>query len=157
MRHARRGLTVIELVLILVAIGLLAFFLLRMRSRDEPLPPSAADSVLTRPAAPGTATALTPTLTLVAPLDSAAAGGATLDVRVRAARGAEPAANAVVRFAVEGGGRVEPDSAITGADGAVAVRWTLGDSGEQTLRATTEGAAAPLTATVRVGGGAGGR
>jgi hypothetical protein len=156
MRHARRGLTVIELVLILVAIGLLAFFLLRMRARDEPLPPSAADSVLTRPAAPGTA-ALGPMLTLVAPLDSTAAGGATLDVRVRAAHGAEPAASAVVRFAVEGGGRVEPDSASTGADGVAAVRWTLGDSGEQTLRATTEGAAAPLTATVRVGGGGGAR
>jgi hypothetical protein len=155
MRLPRRGLTVIELVLILVAVGLLAFFLLRMRSRDAE--PPVADTTLA-PATPAAPTGA-PALTLATPLDSTAAAGAGIDVRVHATDAAGAAlANAAVRFAADGGGRVEPATATTGADGDAAVRWTLGAEGVQTLRATLDGAAAPLTATVRVrDGGAGAR
>ena len=157
MRLPRRGLTVIELVLILVAVGLLAFFLLRMRSRDTQRPATVADTTLTPPAPAGPAGA--PALVLATTLDSTAAAGAGLDVRVHATDAAGAAlANAAVRFAAEGGGRVEPATATTGTDGDATVRWTLGAGGVQTLRATLDGAAAPLTATVRIrDGGAGAR
>lgn len=153
MRLARRGLTVIELVLILVAIGLIAFFLLRLRGRDAAPPVAADTSAALIPDAAPTATPAVGALTLAAPLDSTAAPGAVLDVRVRGA-----AAGAVVRFEAEGGGRVEPASDTTGTDGEAAARWTIGASGAQTLRATTDGGAAPLTVTVQpTAGGAGAR
>jgi len=156
MRLARRGLTVIELVLILVAIGLLVFFLLRLRNRDAAPPAPTADSALATPAAPTTGTATT--LSLAAPLDSTAAAGDTLDVRLRAVdAGGAPVAGAALRIETEGGGRVEPATATSGANGEAAVRWTLGGEGVQTLRATLDGAPAPLVATVRVAGGAGAR
>ena len=154
MRLARRGLTVIELVLILVAIGLIAFFLLRLRGRDAA--PAAADSAAAVAPVGSDTPAAAPAarvLTLAAPLDSTAAPGAVLDVRVRGA-----AAGAVVRFEAEGGGRVEPASDTTGTDGEAAARWTIGTTGAQTLRATTDGGPAPLSVTVQpTAGGAGAR
>lgn len=166
MRLARRGLTVIELVLILVVIGLAIFFLLRMRGGDEAPAPGTADSAAVDttgmpPIPAGAANPLAARLAVVAPRDSTAAAGDTLALRVRATTDTETTvARAIVRFEVTaGGGRVEPDSTTTDDLGEAEVRWILGDSaGPQTVRAAVTGSDAAtttvtVTATARAGAG----
>ena len=154
MRTHRRGLTVIELVLLLVVLGVVVFFLLRLRGGDEtPAPPGAAlgsDSAVAAPAAGALATRLA----LVTPLDSTAGPGDTLLVRVRATNeGGAGAAGAAVQFAAEGGGRVEPAAATANDAGEAEARWVLGATGAQTLRATIAASVAePLVVTLPLAG-----
>ena len=163
MRTSRRGLTVIELVLILLVIGVVIFFLMRLRGRDDAAAGAALDSTgalatepaVTAPAALGAGSALASRLALAQPVDSTASAGDTLTVRVRATTDAgDGVANAMVRFAAEGGGRVQPDSVATNDLGEAEVRWILVGAAPQLLRATVPGGpAAPLEARVRIVGG----
>lgn len=162
MRTSRRGLTVIELVLILLVIGIVVFFLLRMRGRDGETAGAAADTAgalanqpgIIAPAPLGAGGALARHLALTQGVDSVAGAGDTITVRVRATTDANAGvANALVRFTTDGGGRVQPDSAVTDDLGEVEVRWTLGTAATQVLRATVPGGPAePLETRVRVGG-----
>lgn len=163
MRTSRRGLTVIELVLILLVIGIVVFFLLRLRGRNDASAGAALDSTaalarepaIVAPAPLGAGGALASHLTLTPAPDSTASAGDTLTVRVRATTDAGAGvANAMVRFTADGGGRVQPDSAATNDLGDVDVRWILGTAATQVLRASVpEGPAAPVQARVRIVGG----
>ena len=65
------------------------------------------------------------------------------------ADGGQPIQNARVVFRVEeGGGSVEPDSAVTGAEGRAETRWTLGMSGPQVLSVMAGEASARASATL---------
>lgn len=68
----------------------------------------------------------------------ASGSGETSVISVRAEDDqGEPVAGAEVRFAVSnGGGRIEPASAMTGRDGTVRVKWTLGAGSTQEAVAT---------------------
>lgn len=158
MRHDRRGLTVIGLVLILVAVGLTAFFLLRLRGADDapPAVPAAADSAVlpTSAVAP-----LVDRLELAAPLDSVAAAGDTLAVRLRAVGANAGVVGATIDLAPGPNSTVRPTSVITSDIGEATAQWvvpggdaTTGDV--RTLRATVRGnPAAVLELTVRVAAG----
>lgn len=151
MRTSRRGLTVIELVLILLAIGILAYFAFRYLGRDEaPDATAALDSAAV--VAPAPAGALAQRLELVAPTDSAAMAADTVLVRVRAVSVAGTAvANAGVRFEVVGGnGSVTPDSAATSDLGEAETRWVVGTQrANAELRASVPGSPG-ATVSVRV-------
>lgn len=161
MRMARRGLTVIGLVGILVAIGIALYFVIRFMGADAAPEPSPLDSAgpVVAPAAPGVTpgggSELASRLAVTAPLDSTAAAGDTIPLRIRATTETGTAvAQAVVRFAVTAGtGRVTADSAVTNDLGEAEVRWVLGSAGPQTVRASLAGNdAVSTTATVRVRG-----
>ena len=157
MRTNRRGLTVIGLVLILVAVGLIVFLLLRLRGGGEPAPadPMPGTTAVVPDTGLATAGALAARLDLAVPVDTVAQPRDTIVVRVRAATVAGTAvAAAQVLFSVTGGGTVEPQTATTGDAGEAEARWVLGgEPGAQTLRASlADGAAPPLTVTVHAGG-----
>lgn len=164
MRLARRGLTVIGLVLILVVLGLGIFFLVRMMGREPApgMPPMVADTGAAA-VAPGATNPLADRLAVVEPRDSAAVAGDTIGLRVRATTAAGTAvARALIRFEVTaGGGSVMPDSATTDDLGEAQVRWALGGAaGPQTVRATVTGndaasATTTLLTTARPGTGGG--
>jgi hypothetical protein len=151
MRTSRRGLTVIELVLILLAIGVLAYFAFRYLGRDDAAATAPGlDSAAVTPTAP--AGPLADRLELLAPLDSTAAPGDTVLVRVRATTVAGTGvANATVTFEVTaGGGSVVPASVATNDLGETEARWATGAAGAQELRATVTGSpAATATVTLR--------
>ena len=75
-------------------------------------------------------------------------------VRVAAAvtdRNGHPAPGLTVVFRVEeGGGSVDPESAVTGAEGRAETRWTLGTSGSQALSAAAGETSARFAATLRM-------
>lgn len=151
MRMARRGLTVIGLVLILVAIGVAIWLLLRVMGRETPPEPAAPVAPVAAPppgVTPGGGTELASRLAIVPPLDSIAAPGDTVALRVRATtETGTTVAQAVIRFAVTaGGGRVLADSAVTNDIGLAEVRWVLGSgTGEQTVQAALAGSDAVST------------
>lgn len=156
MRTHRRGLTVIELVLILVVLGIVVFFLLRLRGGDDAPAAGAALGSDSAVAAPPTAAAgaLATRLALVAPLDSSARAGDTLLLRVRATNeGGVGVAGAALSFAAEGGGRAEPAAATANDVGDAEARWVLGAVGAQTLRVSIAGSVAePLVLTLPLAG-----
>ncbi len=143
MRTTRRGLTVIELVLILLAIGLLAFLAFRYFGRDDSPAAPGSDGVLTEaPVLSEPGDALADQLRVIAPLDSTAAPGDTVPVRVRASTTTGTGVvNAMVEFAVEeGGGSVTPASVATNDLGEAEALWVLGTgAGRQELRAAVSG------------------
>ena len=165
MRMDRRGLTVIGLVGILVAIGIAIYLVIRFMGADaapEPSPLDSAGAMVapvvppTPGVTPGGGTALASRLAVTAPIDSAGTPGDTIPLRIRATTETGTAvAQAVIRFAVTAGqGRLVPDSAVTNDIGEAEVRWVLGSAGPQTVRATLSGSdAVNATATVRVRGG----
>lgn len=143
MRTTRRGLTVIELVLILLAIALLTYFAFRYLGRDEPPATPATEGVPTEgPAFTEPGDALAEQLSVIAPLDTAAVAGDTVPVRVRATTATGTAiANATIEFeVVTGGGTVTPASIPTNDLGEAETRWVLGRAaGPQELRAAVAG------------------
>ena len=155
MRHDRRGLTVIELVLILIALGLIIFFLFRLRGRDDaaPVVPPAADSaVLPTAAAP-----LVERLDLAVPTDSVAAAGDTLDVRLRASGAGAGVARATIELSADGG-TVLPTTVVTNDIGEATARWVVAGAvgATPTLRARVRGnPSATLTTSVRIADAAG--
>jgi type IV secretory pathway TrbL component len=163
MRTSRRGLTVIELVLILLVIAVVIFFLLRLRGRDDAAAGTALDTTaasgttpgIVAPAPLGAGGALASRLTLTAALDSVASAGDTIIVHARAVTDSgSGVANATVRFVAENGGRVQPDSVTSNEFGDVQAEWILGTAATQLLRMTVPGGPAkPLQVQVRVGGG----
>jgi hypothetical protein len=149
MRHDRRGLTVIELVLILLAVGLIVFFLLRLRGGDDAAP-AGADSATLPPSA---AAPLVDRLDLATPLDSVARVGDTLVVRLRATGAGAGVARAAIELAAGPGSTVVPTALVTNDIGEAVAQWIVGgDAGAtRTLRATVRGSeSATLEATVRV-------
>ena len=149
MRHDRRGLTVIELVLILLAVGLIIFFLLRLRGGDDAAP--AADST----ALPASAAApLVDRLDLATALDTVVQVGDTLVVRLRATGAGAGVARAAIELAAGPGTTVQPASLVTNDIGEATAQWIMGADaagGTRTLRATVHGnPSATLETTVRV-------
>ena len=64
-------------------------------------------------------------------------------------RNGHPAPDITVAFRVEeGGGSVDPESAVTGAEGRAETRWTLGTSGSQALSAVAGETSARFAATL---------
>ena len=64
-------------------------------------------------------------------------------------RNGQPVTRFRVAFRVEeGGGSVDPESAVTGAEGRAETRWTLGESGAQVLSAVAGQASARAAATL---------
>lgn len=150
MRTSRRGLTVIELVLILLAIGVLVFFAFRYLGRDEASDATTAldSAAVVEPAPAGP---LADRLELVTPIEPAAMTADTVTVRVRAATVAGTAvANATVTFEVlGGGGSVTPASVSTNDLGEAEARWTIGaERAAAELRASVTGSPTATT-TVR--------
>lgn len=157
MRHDRRGLTVIELVLILLAVGLIIFFLFRLRGDDAaPAVPPAADSAVLPPSA---AAPLVDRLDLATPIDTVAAAGDTIVVRFRATGAGAGVARAAIELAPGPNSVVLPTSLVTNDIGEATAQWIVaaGDAaagGVRTLRATVRGnPSATLEATVRVAPG----
>lgn len=154
MRHDRRGLTVIELVLILLAVGLIIFFLFRLRGSDDAAPgvPAAADSAVLPPSA---AAPLVDRLDLVTPIDTVAAAGDTIVVRVRATGAGAGVARAAIDLAPGPNSVVLPTSLVTNDIGEATAQWILAadPSAEptRTLRASVRGnPSATLETSVRV-------
>lgn len=146
----RRGLTVIELVIIIVILAIVATLVIRAMSRDEE-PATGAATEEVAPAGPATATRLV----LDTPI-AAEGAGALVPVVVRATDDAgTPVESTTVEFSVAaGGGSVDPASARTDAAGMARASWTLGRTGGDTLHARVPGgptlaipAGAPATAT----------
>jgi hypothetical protein len=158
MRHDRRGLTVIELVLILLAVGLIIFFLFRLRGRDDaaPVVPPAADSAVLPPTA---AAPLVDRLDLATPIDTVAAPGDTIVVRFRATGAGAGVARATIDLAPGPNSVVLPASLVTNDIGEASAQWIVAaaDSADssagatRTLRATVRGnPSATLETSVRV-------
>lgn len=152
MHARRRGLTVLELLIIIIVLAVAVVVLTRVvRNRSTGsgagLPP---DSAILAP--PGSGNELTARLAFLAPLDSSARAGDTLEVRVRATtEGGTAVTQATVRFEVtDGGGHILPDSAITNDLGDADARWVLGtEAGEQVLRAgVNEPGVPPITVSI---------
>ena len=156
MRHDRRGLTVIELVLILLAVGLIIFFLFRLRGADDvPAVPAAADSAVLPPTA---AAPLVDRLDLATPIDSVAAPGDTIVVRFRAVGAGAGVARAAIDLAPGASSTVLPTSLVTNDIGEATAQWIVGGDAAagdvRTLRASVRGnPSATLETTVRVGAG----
>lgn len=154
MRHDRRGLTVIELVLILLALGLIIFFLFRLRGRDDAAlaVPPAADSVL----APTAGAPLVDRLDLATPIDSVVAAGDTIVVRFRATGAGAGVARAAIDLAPGPSSVVLPTSLVTNDIGEASAQWIVaaadpGAGDTRTLRATVRGnPSATLETSVRV-------
>lgn len=153
----------IELVLILLAIALLAFFAFRYFGRDEsPVTPGSEGVLTEAPPLTEPGDALADHLGVLSPRDSTAAAGDTVPVRVRATTATGTGVvNATVTFEVTaGGGTVIPASVATNDLGEAEARWVLGASaGRQELRAAVDGreaAAATILLTTTVGGATGG-
>ena len=129
----RRGLTVIELVIIIVivaVVGTLVFRSLRPRTTIE-VPPATT-------ATPGVDTGVgAARLDLVTPLQATPAGS-QVEVRVRVTSAVgTPVSGAPVTFTVtSGGGQVVPALAVADSAGTAHTSWTLGAAGGDTLTAT---------------------
>ena len=154
MRHDRRGLTVIELVLILLAVGLIIFFLFRLRGADDAAPavPPAADSAVLPPSA---AAPLVERLDLATPIDTVAAVGDTIVVRFRAVGAGAGVARAAIELAPGPSSTVLPTSLVTNDIGEATAQWILAADpaagATRTLRATGRGnPSATLETSVRV-------
>ncbi|HEX5829951.1 MAG TPA: prepilin-type N-terminal cleavage/methylation domain-containing protein [Gemmatimonadaceae bacterium] len=136
MRPARRGLTVIELVIIIAIVAIVATLVYRsMGRRGEQAAAPAADTL-----AP-TGSAVATRLSLDAPVTAAALPGARVPVAVRATDDADtPIAGAAVEFVTQaGGGQATPALAITDANGLARTSWTLGSATADTLVARIAG------------------
>jgi hypothetical protein len=136
---ARRGLTVLELVIILVLLGvLIAILLPRFRGGDVPASGAAASAVRVDQGP-----------------DSVVAPGATARVTVTLADSAgRPASAARVTFSVtRGGGSVNPPAALTDSSGRASTEWAVGaDTGQKVLTATAAdrpGTAVLISTTAR--------
>lgn len=164
MRTTRRGLTVIELVLILLALALLTYFAFRYFGRDEsPAAPGSEGVLNEAPVLTEPGDALADLLSVIEPRDTSAVAGDTITVRVRATTTTGTAvANATVRFEVaSGGGTVAPASIATNDLGEAEARWMLGrGTGPQELHAAVAGrdaAAATIHVTTTAAGSGGTR
>lgn len=136
MRPARRGLTVIELVIIIVIVAIVATLVYRsMGRRGERAAAPTADTLA--PTAPAVATRLA----LDTPVPAPALPGAQVAVTVRATDDAgTPVAGAAVEFVPRsGGGKATPALAITDSSGRARTTWTLGSATADTLEARIAG------------------
>lgn len=154
--HARRGLTVIELVLILLAVGLIIVVLFRLRGRDDGAArvPASADTAVLPPSA---AAPLVERLDLVTPIDSVASDGDTLLVRFRAIGAGAGVAGATIDLEPGPDAVVLPTSLLTSDIGEATARWIVAGAagGTRTLRATVRGnPSVALETSVRVGAAA---
>lgn len=129
----RRGLTVIELVIIIVIVAVVGTLVFRsMRPRTTINAPSATVGAAGADTGAGAVR-----LDLETPLEATPAGGeVTVRVRITSAVGT-PVNGAPVTFAVTaGGGQVMPALAVADSAGTAQTTWTLGAAGGDTLTAT---------------------
>lgn len=157
MRHDRRGLTVLSLLIILIVVALLIVILLRARTPADQAVAGPDSPVPTAPEATEGAFLTT----LVAPDSAVRAGGAdTVGVRLTNTAGT-PMVGVTVTFAVTaGGGSVAPDTVRTDSSGTAIAVWTYGATpGINSLRIAADvprTIVEPLLLTVEAGE-AGGR
>ncbi len=153
MRSERRGLTVLSLVIILVVVGVIAFFLLRSRGPADPSASAATPATPPADAAPTTASAGGVLTAVREPAPSLAAGTADT-ISVRLANGAgTPMIGVPVVFTVEsGGGSVTPSPVRTDSTGLAMSVWRLGgEPGANSIRVTADAPSTlvdPLVLTV---------
>ncbi len=143
MTSRRRGLTVLELLIIIIVIVVAVVLLLRWRgASDSPTPaPAVTDSIGSLDQS-AVASALATDLLFLSPVDTVATTGDTVTVRLLTTTGSgDPAPRVTVNLSIaSGGGRLSTWSAVTGADGEMEVRWSLGaEPGPQMIRAMMDG------------------
>lgn len=141
MSHDRKGLTVLSLLLILIGLGLIGILLFRVLGGGGAIEQSESPSF---------------SLQIVRAPAAQVPPGATDTVAVRAVDPAgAPLAGFSVSFSVsDGGGSVEPASAVTDAEGVAVTAWTLGEdtaTNQLTASLDSEGVP-PLVIAVEITG-----